>query len=145
MSTTAKERYEVINRLQKLGIDYDTAQQLRRISLTLQRWFEMECGTEGPLGQTISIEREGGTDDGKPFKRIQWQSSSQGWQDYRYPIADMEKGALARLRSIMKPLKGLVPYVQGDCRGASLYILRKSDLKPGDNIDSVYTRGVAIY
>lgn len=134
MSTTAKERYEVINRLQKLGIDYDTAQQLRRISLTLQRWFEKECGTDNGC-----IERDEAT--GKPY----WRYSSFSHPLTKYPVRDMEKGALARLRSIMKPLKGLVPYVQGDCRGASLYILRKSDLKPGDNIDSVYTRGVAIY
>ena len=132
MST--KERYEVISRLQKLGIDYDTAQQLRRISLTLQRWFEKECGTDNGC-----IERDEAT--GKPY----WRYSNFDHPLTKYPVRDMEKSALARLRSIMKPLKGLVPYVQGDCRGASLYILRKSDLKPGDNIDSVYSRGTAVY
>jgi hypothetical protein len=37
-----------------------------------------------------------------------------------------------------------VPYIQGDCRGASLYILRQEDVE-GQNIDQVYTRGVAVY
>lgn len=44
MSTTAKERYEVINRLQAAGISYEHANALRRISMTLSRWGELECG-----------------------------------------------------------------------------------------------------
>ena len=130
MSTTAKERYEVIARLEKLGIDYQTAQQLRRISMTLQRWFEGECGTDNGC-----IERDETT--GKPY----WLNAT---TMRRFPIPDREKGAMARLRSIMSRLKGLVPYIQGDCRGASLYILRQKDVK-GQNIEQVYTRGVAVY
>ena len=130
MNTTAKERYEVIARLEKLGIDYQTAQQLRRISMTLQRWFERECGTDNGC-----IERDETT--GKPY----WLNAT---TMRRYPIPDREKGAMARLRSIMSRLKGLVPYIQGDCRGASLYILRQEDVKD-QNIDQVYTRGVAVY
>jgi hypothetical protein len=133
MNTTAKERYEVIARLEKLGIDYQTAQQLRRISLTLQRWFELECGTDNGC-----IERDETT--GKPY----WRYSAFSHPLTKYPVRDMEKGAMARLRSIMSRLKGLVPYIQGDCRGASLYILRQEDVE-GQNIDQVYTRGVAVY
>jgi hypothetical protein len=44
MRTTAKERGEVMHRLAQLGIGYYDAEQLRRIAMTLHRWFEMECG-----------------------------------------------------------------------------------------------------
>jgi hypothetical protein len=42
--TTTKERYEVLRRLEQIGISYDDANKLRRISMTLHRWFELECG-----------------------------------------------------------------------------------------------------
>lgn len=44
MSTTQKERDEVLHRLDRLGIAYEDACALRRIALTLRRWFELECG-----------------------------------------------------------------------------------------------------
>jgi len=39
-----KEKYEVINRLEKKVISYDNAIKLRHIAMTLHRWHEMECG-----------------------------------------------------------------------------------------------------
>ena len=39
----------------------------------------------------------------------------------------------------------LVSYVQGDPRGAALYVLRESDIPDGSKLDSCYSRGVAIY
>ena len=33
-----------INSLTNAGIQYQDAVQLRRISMTLNRWFELECG-----------------------------------------------------------------------------------------------------
>lgn len=36
-------------------------------------------------------------------------------------------------------------YVQGDSRGASLYILRPGDIPAGGTADAFYTRGVAVY
>ena len=110
MNTTAKERYEVIARLEKLGIDYQTAQQLRRISLTLQRWFELECGT-GDEHVTLSVEREGENGEGKPFMRRQYQGPN-GWIDNRYPIADRETGARKRLARIMADFPKLTYYVR---------------------------------
>lgn len=35
-------------------------------------------------------------------------------------------------------------YIQGDPRGCALYILRADDIGPGESIDSVYTRGIAV-
>jgi hypothetical protein len=142
MNTTAKERHEVIARLEKLGIDYQTAQQLRRIALTLQRWFELECGT-GDEHVTLSVEREGENGEGKPFMRRQYQGPN-GWIDNRYPIPDRETGARKRLARIMADFPKLTYYVQTDPRGCALYILRKSDLCDLP-IDQAYTRGLAVY
>ena len=44
MRVSIKERMIVLERLGKLGLGYDEAQALRRISMTLQRWGELECG-----------------------------------------------------------------------------------------------------
>lgn len=143
MKTSVKERAEVIERLARLGFDYSTANQLRRIAMTLRNWFELECGT-GDNRVTRSIERDD-NGEGKPLLRVQYQTINSGWHDKRYPIADREAGARKRLAAIMAPMKRrLVAYVQPDCRGASLHIVRKSDLR-GQSLDSVYTRGVAVY
>jgi hypothetical protein len=142
--TTAKERAEVVARLVRLGISGTDAEALRRVAMTLRNWFEMECGTDRN-GASVSIEREGGTDDGKPFQRVQYNSGGR-WVDRQYPIADREKGARKRLADTMKRYPELTAYVQGDCRGASVYILRNGqDIKPGDDINAIYSRGVAVY
>jgi hypothetical protein len=39
----------------------------------------------------------------------------------------------------------LASYVQGDCRGAPLYILRPGDVPAGEHAESYYNRGVAVY
>lgn len=144
MRTTARERAEVIARLIQLGISYHDAEALRRIAKTLRSWFEYECGT-GDERVASSIERED-NGDGKPFMRVQYQGPA-GWVDRRYQIPDREAGARKRLAALMKPYsRRLMSYIQGDCRGASLFILRKGkDIRAGEHIDSVYTRGVAVY
>ena len=142
MRTTEKQRHEILFRLGKLGFGYDEANRLRRISMTLQRWFEMECGTENEAGTSFSIERDEKTE--KPFQRVQYQGPG-GWVDNRYPVADREKGARKRLAGILKGFPELVAYVQTDPRGAALYILRAEDVKPGENIDQIYNRGVCVY
>lgn len=133
MRTTPRERAEVIARLIQLGISYQDAEALRRISCQLHSWFERECGTDNGC-----IERDEET--GKTF----WLNSH---TMRRWPIADRETGAKKRLARIMATYKRrLVPYIQGDCRGASLYVLRKGkDVKKGEDIDNVYTRGIAVY
>jgi hypothetical protein len=110
--------------------------------MTLRNWFELECGT-GDDRVSRSIERED-NGDGRPFMRVQYQGASGGWKDERRPIADREAFARKRLEAVMERYHDLVPYVQTDCRGPALYVLRKADVN-GHDIDSVYTRGVAVY
>ena len=118
---------EFYRRAERLGITDADADALRRIEMTLQRWAERECGDGSGC-----IERDEKT--GKPF----WRSAMSGRAT---AIADREKGALRRLGLIMARYPELVAYHQGDCRGCMLYVLRKSDVKPGEDISAVYTRG----
>lgn len=143
MNTTPKERFEVCQCLGSLGLSYEQVAQLRRIAMTLQRWYELECGVEGAGNSTHSIERDD-NGDGKPFYRVQYQSATAGWIDNRRPIADREKGALKRLAGLMSTMPELTYYVQTDPRGASLFILKRKDVG-GAQIEQVYNRGVAVY
>lgn len=139
MHSTAKERYEVMTRLDRLGIAYADACALRRISLTLRRWFELECGN-GNDYSSWSIERDEQTN--KPYTVVH---PNQG-KAYRRPIADRETGAYKRLAVIMAKYPALIHYVQTDCRGAALYILTVEQANDGGYpLDSIYSRGVAIY
>lgn len=142
MKTTLKERCEIINRLDRVGIPYTDAQKLRRISMTLQRWFEMECGTENAAGSSISIERDD-NGEGRPFMRVQFMQGNQ-WVDRKYPVADRENGARKRLAAIMAKYPKLSAYVQTDCRGCAVYILRQTDFM-GQPADQAYSRGIAVY
>lgn len=138
----ARDHYDQQNRLMALGISREDTETLRRISMTLRRWFELECGAGD--GQTsISIERDGDDGEGKPFRRIQY-PTTHGYVDQRYPIADCETGARKRLKTIMDRYPALTAYVQSDPRGCSLYILRPEDVPLVASINSYYTRGVAI-
>ena len=114
----------------ELGISREDAEALRRISMTLRRWFARECGTDGGC-----IERDEQTN------KTYWLSSVSG---RRHPISDLETGARKRLAAIMSKYPTLTPYVQGDPRGCALYILRPQDLLSGHAIDSIYNRGIAI-
>ncbi len=137
------ERYLILS----LGFTSIEAAALRRISLTLRRWHELECGTDGGV-----IERDEST--GKPY----WLTDS----GRRWTIADRETGALRRLRKIMRDVNerrfvgdaastldahcdDLSAYVQTDPRGAALYILRPCDIPAGSRADSCYTNGVCVY
>lgn len=130
---TKREAMEIAateNRLLNIGISRDDAEALRRISMTLRRWFERECGIDGGC-----IERDDTTD--KPF----WLNSD---TMRRWPIADRETGARKRLAAIMAKYPELTAYVQGDPRGCSLYVLTADQLSSEHDIDSTYTRGIAI-
>lgn len=118
------------NTLMSLGISREHAESLRRISMTLHRWFERECGDGNGC-----IERD---DTGKPY----WLNAFTG---RTYPIADKERGALKRLSAIMSNYPTLKPYIQGDPRGAVLYILRPDDIPEGTDVDSYYNRGICVY
>jgi hypothetical protein len=126
------------NSLMSLGFMATECDALRRISMTLHRWHERECGTDGGC-----IERD---DSGRAY----WLSSFGG---LRTPIRDMESGALRRLADIvgarnarrcaMAPV--LTYYVQTDPRGAALYILRPGDVPEGADPASCYSRGICVH
>jgi hypothetical protein len=75
--------------------------------------------------------------------RIQY-PTAHGYVDQKYAIADRETGARKRLKAIMAQYPTLTAYVQGDPRGCSLYILTADNLASGHDINSIYTRGVAV-
>jgi hypothetical protein len=77
--------------LRQLGFTIAEADALRRISMTLHRWHELECGTENAAGSSLSVERDD-NGEGKPFCRIQY-ATPHGYVDRKYPIADRETGA----------------------------------------------------
>lgn len=79
-----------------------------------------------------------------PFTVFNINQQTSGWIDNRRPIADREKGARTRLVKLMAQFPDLTYYIQTDCRGASLYILKRSDVN-GCDIEQVYNRGIAVY
>lgn len=121
------------------GISYDDAKALRRISMTLRRWHEMECGTSGD-GWDRHIERD---NDNVPYL-VTYYHRREG-KPYRTKIADRETGARRRLAAIMSRYPDLTPYVQGDPRGCALYILRPNDVPAGKDADAYYSRGIPVY
>lgn len=123
--------------LRSLGFTTDEAEQLRRISMTLRRWHERECGTDGGC-----IERDETT--GRTF----WLNSMTGW---RYPVPDRETGARKRLahivaaRNARTTTAGVSAYIQTDPRGCALYILRPGDVPDGADPAAYYSSGIAVY
>lgn len=128
---TRRATNHMIERLLNTGINYQDALALRRISMQLHRWHELECGTEN-----------GGVERDETTGKTYWYNAYTG---RRTPTADRETGALKRLAAIMERYPTLRPYVQGDPRGAALYILRPGDVPNGENADSYYNRGIAVY
>ena len=138
------------NTLVSLGFTIDEAAALRRISRTLRRWHELECGIDAGC-----IERDDAT--GKPYWVAQYRDNVRRW-----PVADRERGALRRLARIMQDANNrrfigdtasmlapncddLTHYIQPDPRGAALYILRPGDVPPGADPASCYTRGICVH
>ena len=132
MRVSIKERMLVLERLGKLGLGYDEAQALRRISMTLQRWGEHECNGE--------IQRDEATN--MPYWH--YGRGTQG-PFLTTKIADKEKGALKRLQAIVAYYPDFVAYHQTDPRGCAVYLVRRSEVPEGTSIDSVYNRGIAVY
>ncbi len=144
--STQKRKFELFSRLQNLGFTYDESCALRRIEMTLSRWSEAECNGE--------IERNEET--GKPERVSRAYISGHSSKRHAWPIADREAGALRRLQAIVNarnerrtiagdsPRVDVIPYHQVDPRGCMLYLMRSSDIKPGEQLDSTYTRGLAV-
>lgn len=133
----------MIERLRGAGISYRDALALRRISMTLQRWHELECGT-GNGQTTYSIERDGPEPGDKPYMRMQYPTKD-GYVDRRWRIADRELGAHRRLYNLMRRYPTLRAYVQKDPRGAALHILRRDDVPDGADVSAYYDRGIAVF
>ena len=129
------------DRLIQAGISFPHAQELRRISMTLHRWHELECG-DGNNYASWSIVRGKKTgkvfeydDDGKPYLERHVHTSNEPTYSL---IADRERGAQKRLSAIMANYPILTAYIQGDPRGCALYI--------GEGLtDSNYSHGIAVY
>lgn len=120
-----------LQQLHAIGMTDDDARALRRISLTLRRWYEHECNG--------AIQRDGERGDGRPF----WHSTFDG---RRYaPAPDRERGALKRMTALMSRYPALTPYVQGDPRGCAVYVLRPGDVPEGKAADAYYSRGIPVY
>lgn len=133
-------KFHPINVLQTLGFAYEDAHALRRISMILHRWAELECGD----ANGNAIERDETT--GKPRmyhsgRRFLGANDPRMWSS----VPDREAGALRRLGAIMARYPSFTPYHQTDPRGAALYILRPTDIIPGHDIGSIYSRGIAVY
>ena len=144
-----------------LGFTRDEAEQLRRISRTLQRWYELECGDSNTYG-SWAIERDD-TDDGPPFMVHHHYRHGAGKDSVtRTKIADREKGAIRRLDAILLARQAraditalgypmtdepatVTRYLQTDPRGAALYIIRPGDVPDGADVSSYYTRGICVY
>lgn len=133
-----RNTHEMLARLERAGISPDDALALRRISMTLHRWHELECGDSNEYC-SFGIERD--EDTGRPYMVVCPNSGA----TRRHAIADRERGALKRLAAIMARYPSLRSYVQGDPRGAALYILRPGDVPEGADVDSYYSRGLAVY
>lgn len=132
--------------LQALGFTADETEALRRISMTLRRWFELECGDGNGC-----IERDDET------QRTYWLNANTG---HRHRIPDRETGARKRLAAIIgqrngrpgivngrlsaEPAGKVTAYVQTDPRGAALYILRPGDIPEGADVSSYYSRGICV-
>ncbi len=135
-----KQQYQMIRSLESEGVTYQDAQALRRISMTLHRWHEMECGTEHG-----AIERDEKT--GIPY----WYNANTRYLSANDPraytrIPDRETGALKRLSAIMARYPHLKAHVQGDPRGAALYIWTPRNVAVyGNDVDANYSRGIAVY
>ena len=133
--------------LQSLGFTLTESQSLRRISMTLHCWAEHECNG--------TIERDENRNN-RPF----WSNPGTG-RHFVAPVADREAGAMKRLRAIFARHHDrqtpswpdgtavypnpLTFYIQGDPRGAALYVIRPGDVPAGADVGSCYSRGVAIY
>lgn len=154
----ALRQTEQENTLLSLGFTRQEAEQLRRISMTLHRWYELECGDSNQYGDW-AIERDD-NGDGPPYMvhHRYHHDGRGGATTTRTRIADRENGAKRRLQAIIgarnarvKPANGetridpVLPYLQTDPRGASLYIIRPGDVPEGKDIAAYYTRGICVY
>lgn len=147
-----KHTLRMLNRLHDLGITETDALALRRISMTLHRWHELECGDSNSYGSWCIVRgtkhRDVGgkqvfthDDNKKPYLE---RHPYDGMVSYSL-LSDKEAGAKKRLAKILANYPHLTSYIQPDPRGCALYILKKSEI--GDiPVDQIYnSRGIAVF
>lgn len=124
---------KMLSRLTAIGLSYDDATQC--IALRLHRWHELECGVEN-----------GGVERDEKTGKVFWYSSHTG---KRSPYRDNETPALKRLEKIKARYPGHEFYVQGDPRGAALFVLSPYDVERRKalnvELDAYYSNGVAVF
>jgi len=122
----------MLARVTRAGFTNQDAEDLRRISMTLHRWAELECG-DG-IG---CIERR--ESDGRPFYHHSYTGRMSS-------TPDRERGALARLATIMARYPDWMSYHQTDPRGAALYLIPRTSILPEEDVSALYSsRGIAVY
>jgi hypothetical protein len=158
ISNTKREanmgRLESVEALVKAGISLNDATALRRISMTLNHWFALECGDGNSHGSWAIVRGHKAKDSfehddgGTPYMEHHHYFHGRG-TDYtsHYRIADREQGARKRLAKIMARYPGFQAYIQGDPRGTALYVLTPYHLErySGQPIDSIYNHGIPVY
>jgi len=140
-----EQMHRAFNALQSLGFTFDECEKLRRISMTLRRWFELECG-DGDDRRSWAIERDEETEI--PYLVTHHHRDGKAT---RHRVADRETGARRRLAELIASRNvrqhgtpAVSPYIQSDPRGAALYILRPGDVPEGENPAAYYSRGICI-
>lgn len=146
-----RERLESIERAKRCGLSEADAIALRRIALTLHRWFELECGDgndyaswcivrgikeNGKFTYSEGTDGNGNGPDGKPYMERHAHTEK---EPHYTRLADRETGARKRLDKLMANYPALRAWIQTDPRGGTIYLC-----KPEDATDSLYTRGVFI-
>jgi hypothetical protein len=132
---------DCISRLIQIGISYNDALALRRIAMTLHRWHELECGDSNNdsswcISRGHLIDGDFKYDDnGDAYMEVSGHSGNNRY----HRIPDRETGAKKRLAQIMQSYPTMQSYIQGDPRGASLYIL------PPNVTAENYNHGIAVY
>jgi len=121
------------------GFTYDDTTALLKAERALRKWGELTCGT-GDGNRSVHISRD---ESGRPFYRVQFYAGGQ-WRERIKPRRDTEKAALAKVDAIMAKKLGFRAYHQTDPRGCALYVIRPSDIEPGENVRALYSRGIAI-
>lgn len=122
-----RQTLEMIDSLRGLGISLDDAMALRRASMTLHRWYEMECGDSNDRC-SFGIERDENT--GIPYMVTYPHNSN---TPLKRRIADREAGAKRRISEILATY-GLEAKINTDPRGCALTVHRHGE-----------SNGVAVY
>lgn len=146
MTTKDRNLYLFYQRMLEMGFTLAEADTLRKAERTLHRWHELECG-DGNDHCSWAIERGHRTpkgfehdENGKPYLLRYWHDG----KVTNERLSDREKGARNRIDKIMSAHTDYVAYIQGDPRGCALYIVARKDVREGESLDSVYTRGFGV-